>query len=397
MAQNWRWDQGRLDYFQFDNMRAIARCLVKLDGLQLNVRHIDPLRNFLEAETGLPFLPRDKKYRVWRNYGRVFKCALLATDLDNHLVVTDLCRNIARMDSAAFSADEYFALFIPRFYFPFPGFQGYDRVSPAVFPFCAVLKYLIARFPNTGDARITLEDVFRIIIGNNCTGKESIEFYGNLQKTNYLPKGDQKRQVREMLIFASQISFLKWYANTLYLDIQGEDQKNFEILRQITHPKANRRNAEPASEILALGTVTEKIVTPALIVTRELPADIIFTEGKRMRIAHLRIERSPRLRRLLFAGLREPFLCDMCSINPKHRYPWTENILELHHLLPLSAPLAITAKGTSFDDVVPLCPNCHKSVHSFYRYWLDNNSQDDFLSRVQAKNVYSEAKERVQI
>jgi len=395
MAQSWRWDQGRLDYFRFDNMRAIAKCLVKLEGLQLNVRNIDPLRDFLEAETGLPFLPHD--YRVWRNYGRVFKCALLGTDLENRLAITDICRNIAKTDSSAFSVDEYLALFISRFYFPSPAFQGYDTASSAVFPFCAVLKYLITRFQNAREASITLDEVFQLIIGNNCSGKEDIAFYRNLQKTNYLPRGDHKRQVREMLIFVSQASFLKWYDNTLYLDTQSEDQRNIETFRQIAAPKANRRNANPASEILALGSVTGKIVTPTLLATREMPTDVIFTEGKRFRIEHLRIERSPQLRKLLFANLREPFLCDMCTLNPKHRYPWTENILEIHHLLPLSATLSITDKGTSFNDVVPLCPNCHKSVHSFYRNWLDNNSQNDFISKVEARNIYLEAKQRTRI
>jgi hypothetical protein len=51
---NWRWDQGRLEYFQFDNIKRIAKSLVKLEGVQLDQSDSDPLREMLQAETGLP-------------------------------------------------------------------------------------------------------------------------------------------------------------------------------------------------------------------------------------------------------------------------------------------------------------------------------------------------------
>ena len=71
----WRWDQGRLDYFHFDAIRKIAPVLISLDGARLR-GGIDPLRANLQTHTGMPFSPAD--YRVWRNYGRVFGCQLLA-------------------------------------------------------------------------------------------------------------------------------------------------------------------------------------------------------------------------------------------------------------------------------------------------------------------------------
>jgi hypothetical protein len=56
-VQKWRWDRGRLIYFRFENLKATAKCLVELEGISLQARDIDPLRDELEAQTGLPFLP----------------------------------------------------------------------------------------------------------------------------------------------------------------------------------------------------------------------------------------------------------------------------------------------------------------------------------------------------
>jgi len=76
----------------------------------------------------------------------------------------------------------------------------------------------------------------------------------------------------------------------------------------------------------------------------------------------------------------------------KIRYPWTLNLLEIHHILPLSSSLAMSSKGTSLEDVVPLCPTCHRSVHNYYKVWLNGSSKVDFTDKLEASEVYSEAK-----
>ena len=173
-----------------------------------------------------------------------------------------------------------------------------------------------------------------------------------------------------------------------------EDIKAIEALERITTPIIKRRNRSPSDEILTIGmTDASQIVTPVLVATRDSPTDVVFTEGKRVRVEHVRTERSPRLRKMFFASIPEPYLCDMCGLNPKQRYPWTENILEIHHILPLTSPLAITLQGTSLDDVVGVCPNCHKSIHAYYKAWLNTRLQEDFHSKREATAVYLEAKE----
>jgi len=102
----WRWDQGRLEYFLFDNLQTIASCLTGLDGIELNPKEIDPLRPVLESGTGLPFSP--SHYRVWRNYARVLGCSLLATKTGKHLLVSEICHKIA--DGTIRDVDEYLTL-----------------------------------------------------------------------------------------------------------------------------------------------------------------------------------------------------------------------------------------------------------------------------------------------
>jgi predicted HNH restriction endonuclease len=109
---------------------------------------------------------------------------------------------------------------------------------------------------------------------------------------------------------------------------------------------------------------------------------------------HLKIERSTNLRKFFFAN-QTVYICDACNTNPKHIYPWTTNILEIHHLLPLSSSIMINSKGTSIDDVVALCPNCHKSIHEYYKQWLKSKNQEDFSSKQQALLVYNESKLKV--
>lgn len=174
-ATRWRWDQGRLNYFRFENIVRMAGVLSKLDGVALNSKG-DPLREFLKAGTGLPFAPTS--YTVWRNYARVFQCAMLATRVDNKLVVTDLCRQLSD-EKDPLTPDQYFNFLFARFALPFPAFEGYDSNSRTTYTFVAILKFAIVR----GSSGVSLPDVFAYIIGNECSGAESLDFYRKLQPT----------------------------------------------------------------------------------------------------------------------------------------------------------------------------------------------------------------------
>src|SRR2546427_12435424 len=101
----WRFDQGRLDYFQFDEIKVIAKALDSVNGSDKPSRpKPDILRKALGEYSPLPFAPSD--YYVWRNYKRVFGCQLLAAEVADKIVATSLCQKLAAKP-ADLSYDDY--------------------------------------------------------------------------------------------------------------------------------------------------------------------------------------------------------------------------------------------------------------------------------------------------
>lgn len=186
-----RWDQGRLDYYRFDNILRMATVLAEMDGVALNVGN-DPLRKPLVERTGLGFKP--DHYRVWRNYARVFRCSLLATDVSHRLAVTALCRKLADPASGV-TPDEYLNFVFSRFALPFPAFDDYNASIPPAYPFSAIVKFAAVR----GNTGVSLQDAFSYVVGNDCMGIEDLSWYQRLAPTGRKPQGDEERQVREML------------------------------------------------------------------------------------------------------------------------------------------------------------------------------------------------------
>lgn len=382
----WRWDQGRLEYFRYDNIRKIARVLYSLNRTRFTAR--DHLRRRLENETGLRFLPLH--YTVWRNYGRTLQCSLLAARVGNRLRTTDVCAKLANEVESTLGADEYFALLIQRFYLPFPAFVDYSTSVPQQFPFCAVIRFLLSKVIRGLEPSATLDEIFSFVVGNECRGDEPLKFYSSLSATGRTPIRNERRQVREMLIVASQFSYLKWFNNRLELDVGPEEKQTINLLKRQAMPIIQKRVPQRGREILRLGTLAKR---PALMVPeRGTAADISFTEGKRARRTHLRIERNQRLRKEVFKRTEPPYKCDVCGYAVNERYPWVDNILQIHHLLPLNSPMRIGTKGTSLSDIVILCPNCQDAVHRYYKIWLSSRGQEDFRSDDEARQAYEEAK-----
>lgn len=385
----WRWDQGRVLYFQFDVIKEIAKVLVKFENRNINDDSVnEELRSLLMENVGMPFLPNN--YKVNRNYARVFQCAMLARN-EEGLVVSDLCKLLSKDDSLISNCDDYLYEVVKRFRYPFPAFQDYDTDTPRVYPFCAVIKYLIALREKGNEAKVNIEDVCSYIIGNSCTGLEDIDFYKQLKPTGFCEEGDGIRQIREMLAFISQLSFLKAFGGYLYLDVNGNDDVQ-NILDNILQPISNSALANRTEEFCQLTRFSHHIILPARKITKaplSIP-DIEFAEGKKIRVQHLRIERSPLLRKFYMIAHPEP-LCAACDMHIQEKYPWVDYMLDLHHLLPLASVVRISNEGTSLDDMVGLCPSCHRAIHTYYRKWLKSNQQDDFKSKQEAMSVYLEA------
>lgn len=382
----WRWDQGRLLYFQFDVLKEIAKALVKFDNTDLS-KCEDLFRNILVNDTGMPFLP--SHYTIKRNYSRVFQCSFLANFHKNILIVTDICKDLAQDNGTIKCVDDYLFNYIVRFRFPFPAFDNYNTTEPRIYPFCAIIKFLLSKIQSGEEAKASLDDIFNYIISNNCTGLEDLDFYNNLLPKKYNYTETERRQLREMIIFISQLSILKVYDGYLYLDDIDKNAQN-EVLNEFLNPEIRLPKNDRLEDFFEMTSTTRKIVIPAFELFTADPTDIEFMEGDRKRVEHFRVERSGLLRKYYRQMNPVPHCC-ACGIDMNIRYPWTDYMLEIHHLLPLSSTVAISNKGTSLADIVGLCPSCHRAVHIYYKKWLKLNNQTDFKSRQEAYDVFVEA------
>lgn len=386
----WRWDQGRLLYFQFDVLKKIAKTLIKFDGKDISLCEED-FRYSLEKETNMPFLP--KNYTICRNYSRVFQCAFLATTRKRSLLVSEICRELGRDDGKIKTIDDYMFHYIKSFRFPFPAFDNYDNTSERVYPFCAIIKLLIARQELGADAKLSIDDIFNYIIANECTGLEDIDYYKNIIPLKYDYSETMKRQLREMVIFISQASMLKMYGGNLYLElISGEIKK--ELVEKVLNPSNRSPNIDKVQEFLEMSSVGDVDSISRFELFSVEPSEREFVEGNRRRVEHFRIERSGLLKKY-YKQVNPLPVCGACGMNMSKKYHWTDYLLEIHHLLPLSSSVAISSTGTSMEDIIGLCPSCHRAIHKYYQKWLKENNQDDFSSKQEAYKVFSEATEEI--
>ncbi|MEN9894700.1 MAG: hypothetical protein RIR97_552, partial [Pseudomonadota bacterium] len=121
----WNWDQGRLDYFQFDNLKKIARYALTND---LRAEEHDALA----AAVGLPFSPKKESYKPWRNYARTFKSMGLVFQSGSVAKPTVIAKLLA--DDGSITTDEYFHFLAEYTSSPSPALQGWDNTVILRYP-----------------------------------------------------------------------------------------------------------------------------------------------------------------------------------------------------------------------------------------------------------------------
>jgi 5-methylcytosine-specific restriction protein A len=84
-------------------------------------------------------------------------------------------------------------------------------------------------------------------------------------------------------------------------------------------------------------------------------------EGAILQSVVLRRERNPR-NRLLCLRIHGN-CCKACRLKPGSVYGEAGSIIEVHHLEPL-ANLSVPRTYDPQTHLVPLCPNCHRAVHT---------------------------------
>lgn len=385
----WRWDQGRLAYFQFDALRAIAAFAEENDFGKAD-------RTTVEVATGLPFLA-PKNYLPWRNYSRALKLALLMS-VDKRVVRPTPVSSILSKPGAV-TCDEYLHFLVCATTDPSPALRGWQCNAAFRYPLLFALKFVLAKAATQDAAVASIDEIIGAYQISKFDGTEDqTRFISAVRSaTNYDAIGKQvpfnsRRQARESLLVISQISYLHVRDDEIIVSLHREDATSiFDELQPILGPRKRNREAE-IRRIAALfrdGSTSTAFDYPKTIIDDVLESG--FREGNRIKKTHITIERNAGLRNHFFATRPSP-TCDFCLTQTAESYPWTERILDIHHLLPLCSGTRVEEHSTTFDDLVPVCPSCHRAIHRYYDGWLGRENRMDFTNGREARMVYEQAK-----
>ncbi|WP_457649655.1 HNH endonuclease [Profundibacter sp.] len=383
----WNWDQGRLDYFQFDNLKKIARFALTND-----LRLTD--RETLVTATGLPFLPDSDRYPPWRNYSRVFGLSLICAKHGIGSRPTKVAQALAA--DGATTTDEYFHFLCEASTDPSPVLKGWDRTAQRRYPLLFSLKFLLARSALGFDTTSISEIVASYGVSNFIGDEDQASFVTLVRKGHDIDNID--RQAAESIQVIAQISYLSLDRRNVTVSLSSDDARN--IFQQLA-PITGDPKEDGADEIFRITELFEAAVneleldyaSTAVSDVEEagFSATTTFAEGAKTRKTHLVIERNGKIRDEFFKT-NPTTVCDFCHQDTSQSYPWTPRILDVHHLLPLCSGARTSKTGTMLDDLVAVCPTCHRGVHRYYDKWLKSADQKDFLDAEQAKMVYDKAK-----
>jgi len=387
----WHWDQGRLEYFQFDTVRRLAKFAVHND-----LRAVE--RAPLSTAIGLPFFPDDTRYRPWRNYQRVFKLCLLVSEHGGEAVATPVAELLAT--PGAVTCDEYLHFLLQTHTEPTPALSGYDAKAEFRYPLLFALKYVLAKAAIGAGHTTNFDEILGKYRATGLSGSEDdSDFIGAVgmsldpSKVLHGVPSDLMRQARESLRVISQISYLTSAGSNLVVALEPEDAHNiFADLHGVLGPMNEDREAEirRRAHLFSGGTVHSFFDYSSTVVSEVVESG--FIEGSKLKKTHVTIERNGQLRTAFFKAHAISH-CDVCEMDTAKTYHWTERVLDLHHLLPLSSGTRSTSKGTTFEDLVPVCPTCHRAVHRYYDRWMKANHRVDFESGDEARAVYSSLKD----
>lgn len=385
----WHWDQGRLEYFQFDALRQISSYVINN-----NFKAAD--KSVLTQATGLRFAA-PLNYSPWRNYSRVLKLTLLVSEENNIAVPTPVAKLLAT--PGAVTCDEYLHFLSCTFSEPSPALAGWTVDANFRFPLLFALKYLLTKTVITSSPIASLNEIIGAYSFSDFKGDEDqeefISIVNGVENYEQIALGIDKqllRQAKESLKVISQISYLHVQSDVIVVSLHPSDAH--EIFDDL-YPLSGSRSSSSNDEIKRIASLFKGGSTS---IAFEYPNTIIetviesgFKEGNKIKRTHITIERNVGLRTKYFDSINTT-ICDVCKMDTKKTYPWSERILDIHHLLPLSSGTRVEGKSTTFNDLVAVCPNCHRAIHRYYDIWLAKNNRKDFINSDEAKRVYHEMK-----
>lgn len=383
----WSWDQGRLSYFQFGALKKIAR--ISLDK-NLRKASFQELQDFV----GLPFKPHYYDYPPWRNYSRVFKSTMIVTGGGGSQTPAEPTK-VARIlaTDGGTTTDEYFHFLIQATSDPNPAFRDWAVDVEHRYPLLFSVKYLLAK------AAVGFD---KSEIGEVISAYESSGFRGDEGQTEFLNliggmehvgnNVNSPRQSAESIRVISQISYLNITGKEIWVSLNKYDAIDiFEQLKplQVGVFENGDLEIERIADLYESSVSSVELEYPNTVTSNSEEAG--FEEGGRIARTHLTIERNSKLRRAFLNEYPEP-KCDVCGMITSSSYPWTTDLIDIHHLLPLCSGTRSTDQGTSLDDLVAVCPTCHRAVHKYYNKVLREEQRKDFLDESHARMVYENAK-----
>ena len=386
----WHWEQGRLAYYQFDVLRRVAKFVVSNDLSQATRRE-------LQLAIGMSFDPAD--YTPWRNYARVFKLMFLVSGTAAGAQPTGTAWALTRADQV--TSDEFFHFVAQASTEPSPALRDYDANVPPRYPLLFAIKYLLAKVASGSVMPTPMTEIIGAYRVSDFIGGESDTSFLTLmgrgrefEREGTAAPDQLRRQARESLRVICQISYLHLVGREIVTSIaQADAQAAFAELT----PVGGVREADASAEIQRRaaffrdGSTLDFLDYPSTVIGDLTQAG--FEEGRKVERTHLVIERNAKLRDEYFRRF-QPVVCDVCRMDTRATYPWTDRVLELHHKLPLSSGTRVENAGTVLSDLAPVCPTCHRSIHRFYSRWLQSRDRSDFDSAHEAEKVFETVREK---
>lgn len=153
--------------------------------------------------------------------------------------------------------------------------------------------------------------------------------------------------------------------------VSGQNITEWTVSNGTFRMTAKIRDLEQPLEDASVIATCHDVIVPMMAAMAELigydvidePSDNempIFEGGISQSVVKRR-ERNPRNRLLCIRIHGEK--CVICGCEPRRVYGEAGSIIEVHHL----EPLASLTEPRPYDprvDLVPICPNCHRAVHS---------------------------------
>lgn len=153
------------------------------------------------------------------------------------------------------------------------------------------------------------------------------------------------------------------------VDFAGQERSEWKITSGSFRITATVRRTSEASDE-AVARISRDVVVPLMAAMAELIGyDVIEEEGEEDHAVEgailvstiKRRERNPRNRLLCIRLQGERCAC--CGLEPRTVYGDAGSIIEVHHLEALSL-LEVPRPYDPAIDLAPLCPNCHRAVHT---------------------------------